>query len=60
MTKCDFCRQYDPINKRCINRYLTDCDEAAKRFLEYEKSKNSSTINKNVNINKKSLNRNKK
>ena len=55
MIKCDFCSYYDPIRKRCncsIGPGTTFCDEAAKRFLSFQKSRNSHTYNRNVNVRK--------
>ena len=58
MIKCDFCVNYDPINRSCDTPYTrTGCAEAAKRFLSFQRSRNTRTQNKNINVNKKSYNK---
>ena len=57
MIKCDFCSYYDPIKKRCsywngAGGY--QCEDATKRFLSFQRSRNSRTHTKNINVNKKS------
>ena len=56
MIKCDFCKSYDAPKRRCIGPVGgSACNQAAERFLSFQRSKNSHTHthNKNVNINKK-------
>ena len=55
MIKCDFCSFYDPIHKDCTGSKGTSyCEAAAKRFLSFQRSKNTRTHTKNINVNKKS------
>ena len=57
MTKCDFCSKYNPTTRKCEREYWesrTSCDEAAKRFLSFQRSRNTRTHTKNINVNKKS------
>ena len=57
MIKCDFCKRYNPLTHKCEKMaglwYDTSCDDAAKRFLSFLRSKNSRSHTKNININKK-------
>ena len=72
MIKCDFCSLYNPITRRCERargyntltaqydrqlNIMNYCDEAAKRFLSFQRSKNTRTHTKNINVNKKSYNK---
>ena len=56
MTKCDFSSKYNPLSRSCEGGYYksTYCDEAARRFLSFQRSKNTRTHTKNINVNKKS------
>ena len=54
MKKCDFCEKYDAVNNICCGSVgYSYCRDAAERFLEYMKSTNTHTNNKNININNK-------
>ena len=53
MIKCDFCSHYDPIRKRCTTGPSSLwCDDAVKRFLSFQKSRNSHTHTKNIKVRK--------
>ena len=54
MIKCDFCVNYDPISRRCDKPFTREgCEEAARRFLSFQRSRNTRTHTKNINVNKK-------
>lgn len=53
MNKCDFCKCYDPIRRHCVSYVGSgSCEEAARRYVNFVRSKNSRTHTKNININK--------
>ena len=58
MIKCDFCKCYNAAMRRCMGSTGTSyCDEAGRRFLSFQRSRNTRTHTKNINVNKKSYNK---
>ena len=58
MTKCDFCNRYDASRRRCTGPVGGNaCSQAAERFLSFQRSRNTRTHTKNINVNKKSYNK---
>ena len=55
MTKCDFCNFYNAAKRRCEGTVGGgSCSQAAERFLSFQRSRNTRTHTKNINVNKKS------
>ena len=58
MIKCDFCSSYNPCTRRCgSSTGSPSCHAAAERFLNFQRSRNTRTHTKNINVNKKSYNK---
>lgn len=55
MIKCDFCSYYNPRTRHC-GSYTGSCacQAATERFLSFQRSRNTRTHTKNINVNKKS------
>ena len=55
MTKCDFCNNYNASTRTCCGYVgASACSQAAERFLSFQRSRNTRTHTKNINVNKKS------
>ena len=53
MTKCDFCNKYNAVKRRCEGVVGSgSCSQAAERFLSFQRSRNTRTHTKNINVNK--------